>query len=146
MLEKTRCPEWESDPRLTDFMTGTLLLSYRGNYSGMGRVWILITEFEYWFSLRYTRVSLSDDEPSCSKCVVYIVFLLFLLFLIILNYWQFEFCHINGKMTQGKYPATSVRTNNTLLRCCASTVETRDSCIVSNDPMSHGVSKRVQLS
>ena len=44
MLEKIRCSERKSNPRLTDFMTGTLPMSYRGNYSGMGRVWILITK------------------------------------------------------------------------------------------------------
>ena len=35
--EKIRCPERESNPLLTDFMTGALPLSYRGNYSGMGQ-------------------------------------------------------------------------------------------------------------
>ena len=44
MLEKIRRLERESNPRPTDFMTGALPLSYRGNYSGMGRVWILITK------------------------------------------------------------------------------------------------------
>ena len=42
MLEKIRCPERESNPRLTDFMTGALPLSYRGNYSGMGWFYLLI--------------------------------------------------------------------------------------------------------